>query len=166
MATFAVPQTLPSAVPKREAELVRFVGSLCTATSLEQLERRFLAGFVRFGPALADSLPGVLGETIDRIKARERLERERDDAVAALDRLTAVLEVQRERPEIAPGALAPLTQREAEVAVLISEGLADREIAQRLYLSHHTVSQYVKRIYRKLDVDCRVGLTRLLLGAT
>jgi DNA-binding NarL/FixJ family response regulator len=166
MATFAVSQTLPSAAPTREAELVRFIGSLCAATSLEQLERRFLSGFVRFGPALADSLPGVLGETIDRIKARDRLERERDDAVAALDRLTAVLEVQRERPEIAPGALAPLTQREAEVAVLIAEGLADREIAQRLYLSHHTVSQYVKRIYRKLDVDGRVGLTRLLLGAT
>jgi DNA-binding NarL/FixJ family response regulator len=166
MATFAVPQTLPSAAATRDADLVRFVGSLCAATTLQQLERRFLAGFVRFGPALADSLPGVLGETIDRIKARDRLERERDDAVAALDRLTAVLEVQRERPEVAPGALAPLTQREAEVAVLIAEGLADREIAERLFLSHHTVSQYVKRIYRKLEVGSRVGLTRLLLGAT
>jgi DNA-binding NarL/FixJ family response regulator len=163
MATFAVPQTLPST---READLVRFVGSLCAATSLEQLERRFLAGFVRFGPTLADALPGVLGETIDRINARDRLERERDDALAALDRITAVLEVQRERPQIAPQALVPLTQREAEVAVLIAEGLADREIAQRLYLSHHTVSQYAKRIYRKLDVDSRVGLTRRLLGAT
>jgi DNA-binding NarL/FixJ family response regulator len=145
---------------------VRFVGSLCAATTLQQLERRFLAGFVRFGPTLADSLPGVLGETIDRIKARDRLERERDEAVAALDRLIAVLEVQRERPGIAPRALAPLTRREAEVAVLIAEGLADREIARRLYLSHHTVSQYVKRIYRKLEVGSRVGLTRLLLGAT
>jgi two-component system response regulator DevR len=80
--------------------------------------------------------------------------------------VVAVLELRREQPGIPPGALAPLTQREAEVAVLIAEGLADREIAQRLYLSHHTVSQYVKRIYRKLDVDGRVGLTRLLLGAT
>ena len=57
-----------------------------------------------------------------------------------------------------------LTAREAEVAVLIVEGLADREIAERIYLSHHTVTQYVKRIYRKLDVDSRVALTRLLLG--
>jgi DNA-binding CsgD family transcriptional regulator len=240
MATFAVSQTLPSAAPTREAELVRFIGSLCAATSLEQLERRFLSGFVRFGPALADSLPGVLGETIDRIKARDRLERQRADAIAALDLacspivvgdpeprpnasaarllaeladpeealgrllarpapdgaiarridveladgedailhatvtplasrpggVVAVLELRREQPGIPPGALAPLTQREAEVAVLIAEGLADREIAQRLYLSHHTVSQYVKRIYRKLDVDGRVGLTRHLLGAT
>jgi DNA-binding NarL/FixJ family response regulator len=39
-----------------------------------------------------------------------------------------------------------------------------REIAEQLNLSHHTVSQYVKRIYRTLDVGSRVGLTRLLLG--
>jgi DNA-binding CsgD family transcriptional regulator len=166
MATFAVPKIPFGSAPTREAELVRFVGSLCAATSLEQLERRFLAGFVRFGPVLADALPGVLGETIDRINACDRLERERDDAIAALDRLTAVLEVQRERPGIAPRALAPLTRREAEVAVLIADGLADREIAERLFLSHHTVSQYVKRIYRKLEVGSRVNLTRLLLGVT
>jgi DNA-binding CsgD family transcriptional regulator len=57
-----------------------------------------------------------------------------------------------------------LTPREREVAALVVDGLADREIAQRLYLSRHTVSQYVKRIYRKLGVDSRVALTGLLLG--
>ena len=77
--------------------------------------------------------------------------------------LVTVLELQRERPGIAAGALAVLTPREAEVALLVIDGLADREIAERLYLSHHTVSQYVKQVYRKLDVDSRVALTRLLL---
>jgi RNA polymerase sigma factor (sigma-70 family) len=75
-----------------------------------------------------------------------------------------VLELERERPGIAVAALAALTPREQDVAVLVVEGLADREIAERLCLSHHTVSQYVERIYRKLDIDSRVGLTRLLLG--
>jgi DNA-binding CsgD family transcriptional regulator len=46
----------------------------------------------------------------------------------------------------------------------VVDGLSDREIAERLFLSPHTVRQYVKRIYRKLDVDSRVALTRLLLG--
>ena len=46
---------------------------------------------------------------------------------------------------------------------MVVDGRSDREIAERLYLSHHTVSQYVKRIYRKLDVGSRVALTRLLL---
>jgi DNA-binding CsgD family transcriptional regulator len=78
--------------------------------------------------------------------------------------LVVVLELERERPGIARHLLAPLTPREAEVATLVVDGLADREIAERLYLSQHTVSQYVKRIYRKLDVDSRVALTRVLLG--
>ena len=43
-------------------------------------------------------------------------------------------------------------------------GPCDREIAEQLCLSRYTVHQYVKRIYRKLDVDSRVALTRLLLG--
>jgi DNA-binding NarL/FixJ family response regulator len=60
--------------------------------------------------------------------------------------------------------LAALTPREQEVAALVVDGLADREIAGSLHLSHHTVSQYVKRIYRKLGVDSRVALTRLLLA--
>jgi DNA-binding CsgD family transcriptional regulator/GAF domain-containing protein len=80
------------------------------------------------------------------------------------DGLVAVVELEREHPTIAPGSLAHLAPREREVAALVVDGLSDREIAQRLSLSHHTVSQYVKRIYRKLDVDSRVALTRLLLG--
>jgi DNA-binding CsgD family transcriptional regulator len=78
--------------------------------------------------------------------------------------LVAVLELERERPGIVPGRLAVLTPREQEVAVLVVEGLANREIAEQLCLSQHTVSQYVKRIYRKLAVDSRVALTRELLG--
>jgi DNA-binding CsgD family transcriptional regulator len=78
--------------------------------------------------------------------------------------LVTVLELDRERPGRFAGPLIALTPREREVAALVVDGLGDREIAERLYLSHHTVSQYVKRIYRKLDVDSRVALTRLLLG--
>jgi DNA-binding CsgD family transcriptional regulator len=78
--------------------------------------------------------------------------------------LVAVLELERERPGIVPGQLAVLTPREQEVAVLLVDGLANREIAERLILSQHTVSQYVKQIYRKLGVDSRVALARMLLG--
>jgi DNA-binding CsgD family transcriptional regulator len=78
--------------------------------------------------------------------------------------LVAVLELERERAGIPLGLLAGLTPREQEVAVLVVEGMANREIAEQLFLSQHTVSQYVKRIYRKLGVDSRVALTRMLLG--
>jgi DNA-binding CsgD family transcriptional regulator/GAF domain-containing protein len=81
----------------------------------------------------------------------------------AASALVTVLELDREPAGRAAGALLPLTAREREVAVLVVDGHADREIAERLHLSRHTVSQYVKRIYRKLGVDSRVALTRLLL---
>jgi DNA-binding CsgD family transcriptional regulator len=78
--------------------------------------------------------------------------------------VVTVLELEAERPGRVAGALVALTPREREVAALVVDGLGDREIAQRLYLSRHTVSQYVKQIYRKLGVDSRVALTGLLLS--
>jgi DNA-binding CsgD family transcriptional regulator/GAF domain-containing protein len=80
------------------------------------------------------------------------------------DTLITVLELQRDGCEISERTLVALTPREREVALRVVDGLSAREIAERLWLSPHTVRQYVKRIYRKLDVDSRVALTRLLLG--
>lgn len=80
------------------------------------------------------------------------------------DTVITVLELQRDEPEISELALAALTPREREVVLRVVEGLTDRQIAERLRLSPHTVTQHVKRAYRKLDVDSRVSLTRLLLG--
>jgi DNA-binding CsgD family transcriptional regulator len=80
--------------------------------------------------------------------------------------LITVLELKRERQSISAVALAALTPREADVAVEVANGLSDREIGETLCLSRHTVSQYVKRIYRKLGVDSRVALTRVLLGVS
>jgi DNA-binding CsgD family transcriptional regulator len=80
------------------------------------------------------------------------------------DALITVLELQRDGPAISEQTLVALTPREREVALRVVDGQSDREIAERLFLSPHTVRQYVKRIYRKLDVDSRVALTRLLLG--
>ena len=77
--------------------------------------------------------------------------------------LITVLELQRDQCAISEETLTALTPREREVALLVIDGCSDREISERLYLSHHTVSQYVKRIYRKLDVTSRVALTRLLV---
>lgn len=83
---------------------------------------------------------------------------------AEANTLITVLELQRDHAEISAETLAALTSRERQVAVLVIDGYSDRQIAERLYLSHHTVSQYVKRIYRKLDVASRVSLTRLLVN--
>jgi DNA-binding CsgD family transcriptional regulator len=83
---------------------------------------------------------------------------------AASNGAVTVLELQCGEGELCERTLIALTPREREVALRVVEGLSDREIAERLNLSPYTVRQYVKRIYRKVDVDSRVALTRLLLG--
>jgi DNA-binding CsgD family transcriptional regulator len=53
-----------------------------------------------------------------------------------------------------------LTQTEASVTELVSDGLTNREIAARMFLSAHTVGFHLRQIFRKLDVNSRVELTR------
>jgi DNA-binding NarL/FixJ family response regulator len=49
-----------------------------------------------------------------------------------------------------------LTEREREVLRLVAEGLSNRLIAERLYISPKTASVHVSRIIAKLDVANRV----------
>lgn len=49
-----------------------------------------------------------------------------------------------------------LSQRETEILLLVADGLANREIAEKLFISRYTVECHVKRIYRKLAVSSRV----------
>ncbi len=47
----------------------------------------------------------------------------------------------------------PLTSRETEVLVLLSEGLSYKMVADRLFLSFNTVNTHIKHIYEKLHVS-------------
>lgn len=58
---------------------------------------------------------------------------------------------------------ALLAKREDEVAGLVAEGLSNREIAERLGLSEHTVSNYLFRMYEKLGISGRVELVLYIL---
>ena len=51
-----------------------------------------------------------------------------------------------------------LAQREDEVANLVAEGMSNREIAHKLGVAEHTVSNYLFRIYEKLGISTRVEL--------
>jgi LuxR family maltose regulon positive regulatory protein len=92
----------------------------------------------------------------------------RREADAALDRLLglgAVVDAERARrvrdacadADAGPVALPELTPREREVLLLLAEGLTNRQIAERLVLSEHTVHRHVANILRKLQLPSRTA---------
>jgi DNA-binding CsgD family transcriptional regulator len=57
-----------------------------------------------------------------------------------------------------------LTDTERRVVALVADGLTNREVATRMFLSHHTVDFHLRRIYRKLEIGSRVHLARVVLA--
>jgi DNA-binding NarL/FixJ family response regulator len=58
----------------------------------------------------------------------------------------------------APAALDVLTEREREVALAVTDGATNAEIARQLYVSAATVKATISRILAKLELDNRVQL--------
>ena len=54
-----------------------------------------------------------------------------------------------------PGRHEGLTDREAEVLALITQGRSNAEVAALTYLSPNTVKSYIRTIYRKINVASR-----------
>ncbi|HEY2288245.1 MAG TPA: LuxR family transcriptional regulator [Streptosporangiaceae bacterium] len=52
----------------------------------------------------------------------------------------------------------PLSPQERQIARLAAEGLSNREIGQRLYLSHRTIGSHLYRIFPKLGITSRAQL--------
>jgi DNA-binding CsgD family transcriptional regulator len=65
-----------------------------------------------------------------------------------------------------PEARDQLTAQELQIAQLAATGLSNREIGQRLYLSHRTISTHLYRVFPKLGITSRGELsTALATGA-
>jgi DNA-binding CsgD family transcriptional regulator len=77
-------------------------------------------------------------------------------------RIADVRRAERERPARLPSELLDLTPREREVALLAAEGMTNREIGARLYLSEGTVRNYLSTAFGKLGIARRAELGRLL----
>jgi DNA-binding NarL/FixJ family response regulator len=68
-----------------------------------------------------------------------------------------------------PASSAPgdgLTQREAEILALLSEGLSNKEIADRGKISYDTVRAHLRHIYEKLHVRGRTEAVKKFLNAS
>jgi DNA-binding CsgD family transcriptional regulator len=54
-----------------------------------------------------------------------------------------------------PGRAEGLTDREAEILALITQGRGNAEIAAMTYLSPNTIKSYIRSVYRKIGVSSR-----------
>jgi RNA polymerase sigma factor (sigma-70 family) len=107
----------------------------------------------------------ALGTSLRRqrrlVEAREPLRAARD----AFDDLGARGWAERARSELratgedstrrAADAWDELTPQERQIARMVAQGLSNKEIAQRLYVSHRTVASHLYRMFPKLGVTSR-----------
>ena len=117
----------------------------------------------------------LYGERLRRARRRIDARVPLREAIALFDDLGAGIWSDRARIELkATGesiarrdATAPekLTPQELQIALQVAEGRSNREVASALYLSPKTVEFHLTRVYRKLDVNSRAELIRLMARA-
>jgi DNA-binding CsgD family transcriptional regulator len=130
----------------------------------------------------AASYPFPRARTLFSLGRRLRRERRGADsrgplreAVDLFDALGATRWSERARLELratgeqvgsrAPDARDRLTPQELQIARLAAQGLSNREIGERLFLSHRTIGSHLYRIFPKLGIGSRGQLRDALAGA-
>ena len=81
-----------------------------------------------------------------------------DDAERLKDKLNRLLNMPREETEELTGQEV-LSSREKEIITCVVKGMTNKEIADALYLSAHTVITHRRNIARKLQIHSPAGLT-------
>ena len=92
----------------------------------------------------------LLSSTLEALGRPERAEAEARAAREAFALLSAGAQEHRRARE-------ELTPREADILRLVAQGLGDAQIAERLFLSPHTVHRHIANIRTKLDVPSRAA---------
>jgi DNA-binding NarL/FixJ family response regulator len=110
-----------------------------------------------FAPDLIESARrrGADGYLSKRLPARELV-----DALEAVHAGETIVSEAPNRSRSAagldwPGRHEGLTDREAEVLALITQGRSNAEVAALTFLSPNTVKSYIRSVYRKIDVSSR-----------
>jgi DNA-binding CsgD family transcriptional regulator len=178
--TNRLPEALSHVAAMQEANLASMsprldlVSSACAAMtapdaqSLELFERALgVAGADRWQFEYA-RMQLIYGERLRRMKLVAESRRHLTDALDAFRRIGAEPWARRAEIELrATGksgtrrhaiGLESLTVQEREIAELAAAGMSNKEIGERLFLSHRTVSGHLYRVFPKLGVTTRAGL--------
>jgi DNA-binding CsgD family transcriptional regulator len=92
---------------------------------------------------------------------------ERSGALPWADRARSELAATGENPGARePTPVAQLTPQELQIALAVSEGRTNREVAEALFLSSKTIEYHLRNVFRKLDVRSRTELGNVMRFAT
>jgi DNA-binding NarL/FixJ family response regulator len=100
---------------------------------------------------------GQLDEAARQLRTAEALAHQIENRKLMAEVSEALAETGDGKADPLPGNL---TARQAEVLRLLADGLTNRKIAARLYLSSGTVDRHLGNIYRKLGLGGRVDAAR------
>jgi two-component system, NarL family, nitrate/nitrite response regulator NarL len=107
------------------------------------------------GVITIDKSPDVMIKAIQRIHAGE-VWLDRSMTASVLSSLSPAGRAKKENPE--EGKIKSLTGRELEVIKLVGEGLKNKAIGEKLFISEITVHHHLTAIYSKLDLTDRLEL--------
>ncbi|MFC6011909.1 helix-turn-helix transcriptional regulator [Nocardia lasii] len=141
----------------------------------EDSEPHFVAALTANRPFDEARTRLLYGEWLRRDKRKTDARTQLEQAMRLFDRLDAAPWSERARTElgalgVGTGARATggpvdlLTPQEAQIVRLAAQGLSNREIAARLFLSHRTVGHHLYKAYPKLGVVSRAELGALELA--
>ncbi len=167
---------MPPLAPSEEAVILRCHGLL--ADDLRPFFKQALAAHATtdrdevFPFELARTLI-CFGERLRRVGERREARVHLRSALAAFDELGASAWSKRAETELrATGerrrdrgaSRVHLTPREMQIALAVSEGRSNNDVAAALYVTPKTVEFHLTRIYRKLGVRSRAELVRRFAG--
>jgi DNA-binding NarL/FixJ family response regulator len=170
-AQFAYQGALADVTAAELAALVAQAAGMATAATWRHVVEGWVAVGQPYDEALnrirlagAAASEGDHREAVQQLRAAQQIA----DALPSdllTERLLAVARLHglkvRSAPTTSANGTGPLTAREHEVLALITEGLSNQEIADRLFMSPKTASVHVSRIITKLGVRNRTEAATL-----
>jgi DNA-binding NarL/FixJ family response regulator len=112
---------------------------------------------------------GACGYLLKRSSPEEILEAIREVRSGGAPMTSEIARMLVEAFQKKPASLPPtegLTNRESEILALLSEGLANKEIASRVDISYDTVRAHLRHIYEKLHVRGRTEAVKMYLRSS
>jgi DNA-binding NarL/FixJ family response regulator len=125
---------------------------LTTAAALPSI---FAISIGAYGVVPADVCPEVLVRCLQEVAAGRRLSLQASGAAGTRSGA---------RNQTTETALATLTERERQIVNLVSRGLSNKGVGQRLNLTEGTIKVHLHNIYQKLAINNRTALTALAVS--